>query len=255
MTTGALAGRVVVVTGASSGIGAAMARALAAAGATVVLAARRGDRLRAVAAAIRAAGAAADPVPTDLREPAQIDQLLDATVARHGRLDALVNNAAVGYARTIADGRLEEWRATLETNLLATLVACRAALRHMLPQGRGDILNVTSASAYEAWPYLAAYAASKAGVHALSQALRAEVAQGGVRVMTLEIHNVGATEFAAGFDPAVLPEALACWHARGLVNPETPLLAPEDVARAVVFQLAQPPAASIHHLAVRSRAN
>jgi NADP-dependent 3-hydroxy acid dehydrogenase YdfG len=253
--TPALADRVAIVTGASSGIGAAMAGALAGAGATVVLAARRVDRLDAVAGSIRATGGAADAIPTDVRDPAAIDRLVDRTVERHGRLDALVNNAGVGWARTVADGRVEEWRAILDTNLLATLVACRAALRHMLPCGRGDLVNVTSASAYEAWPYLAAYAASKAGVHALSQALRAEVAPAGVRVMTLEIHNVGETEFASGFDPAVLPEALACWHARRLVNPDTPLLAPADVARALVFQLSQPLPASIHHLAVRSRAN
>jgi NADP-dependent 3-hydroxy acid dehydrogenase YdfG len=254
VSAGGLASRVAVVTGASAGIGAAVARALAADGARVVLAARRSDRLATVAGAIVAGGGTAEAVPTDLRDPGQVEALLDQTAARHGRVDALVNNAGVGHVRTVAEGRLEEWREVFDTNVLGTFVACRAALRHMLPAGRGDIVNVTSASAYGAWPYMAAYSASKAAVHTLSQALRAEVAGQGVRVMTIEIHNV-ASEFASGFDPAVLPEALARWKALGLVNPETPLLTPDDVARAVVFQLAQPGAASIHHLSVRSRAN
>src|SRR5437667_11405077 len=202
--TTALAGRVAVVTGASSGIGRAVAHELAAAGVRVVLAARRAGRLAEAVAAIRAAGGGAEAVVTDLRDEAAVERLVEGAVARHGRLDALVNNAAVGHIRPVVEGRTEEWRAVLETNVLGTLVACRAALRHMLPRGAGDIVNMTSASAHEAWPYLAAYSASKAAVHTLSRALRAEVAGQGIRVMTIEIHNV-ATEFASNFDPARLP--------------------------------------------------
>jgi len=126
------------------------------------------------------------------------------------------------------------------------------SLRHMLPRGRGDIVNVASVSAHGAWPYLAVYAASKAAVHALSRGLRAEVAEHGIRVMTVDVHNV-ASEFGTNFDPAVLPEALARWHALGLVRPESPLLSPDDVARAIVFQLAQPDPACVHELTVRAR--
>ncbi len=253
-STTTLAGRVAVVTGASSGIGRAVAEQLAAAGVRVVLAARRAGRLAEAVAAIRAAGGAAEAAVTDLRDEAQVERLIDGAVARHGRLDALVNNAAVGHIRPVAEGRSEEWRAVLETNVLGTLVACRAALRHMLPRGAGDIVNLTSASAHEAWPYLAAYSASKAAVHTLSRALRAEVAAQGIRVMTIEVHNV-ATEFASNFDPALLPLATERWKELGLLNPDAPLLAPEDVARAVAFQLAQPAHASVHHLTLRSRAN
>jgi len=250
----ALTRRVAIVTGASSGIGAAVARELAHAGMRVVLAARRADRLAKVAATIRQAGGEADEVVTDLRDAAQVERLVDGAAGRHGRLDALVNNAAVGHIRLVSEGRSEEWRAEIETNLLGPLIACRAALRHMLPRGSGDIVNMTSASAHEAWPYLAVYSACKAGVHTLSRALRAEVAPLGIRVMTVEIHNV-ATEFAASFDPAVQPSAVARWIELGLLNPRTPVLAPEDVARAVAFQLAQPERASIHELVIRSRAN
>src|ERR1051326_3694192 len=198
----ALAGRVGVVTGASSGIGAAVARALAAEGMSVVIGARRADRLADVATSICETGGTVEAVPTDMRDEAQVERLIETAAARGG-LDALVNNAAIGHVRTVAEGRSEEWRAVFETNVLGALVACRAALRHMLPRGAGDIVNMTSASAHEAWPYLAAYAASKAAVHTLSRGLRAEVAPLGIRVMTVEIHNV-ATEFARNFDPAGL---------------------------------------------------
>ena len=247
------AGRVGVVTGASSGIGAAVARLLAADGMAVVIGARRADRLAAVEASIRDAGGSVEAVPMDMRNEADVERLI-ATAAAHGRLDAVVNNAAIGHVRTVAEGRSDEWRAVLDTNVLGTLFACRAALRHMVPRGAGDIVNVTSASAHEGWPYLAPYAASKAAVHTLSRSLRAEVAPLGIRVMTVEIHNV-ASEFARNFDPDVLPAAIRRWTELGLLNPDTPILEPEDVARAIVFQLAQPARASIHALTIRSRAN
>src|SRR5262249_21317777 len=101
-----------------------------------------------------------------------------------------------------------------------------------------------------AWTYLAAYAASKAAVEAMSRALRAEVAGQGIRVMTVQIHNV-ASEFGARFEPALLPAALGRSHELGLVNPDPALRAPPDGARAVVFQLTQPDPASIHELTIR----
>lgn len=247
--------RVAVVTGASSGIGAAIARGLASAGMRVVIGARRADRLAEVAEAIRGAGGVAEAVTADMRDPAQVERLIDTAVERHERLDAVVNNAAVGYIRTVADGRPDEWRAMVETNLLGTLYACRAALRHMIPRGEGDILNVSSASAHEAWPYLSVYASTKAAIHTLSRGLRAEVAPLGIRVLTIEVHNVGTTDFASTFEPELLPVALARWTQLGLLNVDTPMLAPDDVARAVVFQLSQPQPASIHDLTIRSRAN
>jgi NADP-dependent 3-hydroxy acid dehydrogenase YdfG len=248
-----LAERVGVVTGASAGIGAATARALAAAGMALVLGARRGDRLAGVCEEIRAAGGRAEPVVTDLRDPAQVDALVEAAVARFGRLDAVVSNAAVGVLRPVADARLDEWRAVLETNLLGTVVLCRAALRHLLPQGSGDILLMGSASAVGAWPYFGAYAASKAAVVSLARTLRAEVASRGVRVMTIDIHNVGGTDFASGLDPELLAPAIRRWAELGVLNIAAPTIAPDDVARAVVFQLTQPQPASVHDLVIRSR--
>ena len=221
---------------------------------TVVLGARRADRLAGVCDDIRAAGGTAEPCPTDLRDEAQVTALVDGAAARHGRLDVLVNNAGTGVVRLVEDGRVDEWRRILETNVIGTLVACRAALRHMLPRGGGDIVNMTSVSANEAWPYMAAYAGSKAAVYALSQALRREVAERGVRVMTVAVHNI-VTEFGSTFDRDVLPEASRRWEQLGLLNRRAQMLAPDDVARAIVFMVSQPDPVSVHDLEVRSRAN
>jgi NADP-dependent 3-hydroxy acid dehydrogenase YdfG len=124
----------------------------------------------------------------------------------------------------------------------------------MLPRGTGDILNMTSVSANEAWPYMAAYQGSKAAVHSISQALRREVSERGIRVMTVAVHNI-ATEFATSFDMDLLPEAGQRWVELGLLNRNAQLLDPTDVARAIVFMLSQPDPMSIHDLEVRSRAN
>lgn len=249
---GALAGRVAVVTGASGGIGAATAQVLAAEGAQVVVGARRVDRLDALAAEIRADGGAVEVVPTDMRDEAAVEALIDRAATRFGRVDALINNAAVGYLSTIAAGRTDEWRAQIETNLLGVLFATRAALRHMLPQGSGDILTMTSASTGERFPYLGVYAATKASLEALTRCLRAEVSEQGIRVMTIEIHQA-STEFANGFDPELRVEAFQAWIRHGAMNPTAPRIAPEDVARAVAFQLAQPRNACVHDLNIRSR--
>ena len=251
----ALAEKVAVVTGASSGIGAAVAEELAAHGASVVLGARRVEALERVCERIGRRGGKAVWIKTDMRDETAVECLVGSAVECFGKLDILVNNAGVGTVRTIADGRTDEWRMMLETNLLGTLFACRAALRYMLPQERGDIVNVTSAAAYEAWPYLAVYAASKAAVHALSQGLRAEVAERGIRVMTIEVHNVAGTDFVSQFDPDIAAEAISQWERRGLLRRTSGMLRPADVARAVVFQVSQPDPASVHHLTLRVRAN
>ena len=252
--SGPLAGRVGIVTGASSGIGAATARVLAADGMTVVVAARRRDRLEAVAADIAAAGGQVDVAPFDLREETQVEALIDETVARRGRLDALVNNGAMGALRRIEEGSTDEWRAIFETNTIGVLIACRAALRHMLPAGGGDILNMTSVSAHEAWPYLGAYAASKAAVHTLSGSMRAEVAGRGVRVMTVQVHGI-ATEFANEFEPAILTEAATRWAELGLLNRDAEVLDPTYVGRTIAHMLGQPSTVGFHDVTLRPRAN
>jgi len=220
---------------------------------TVVVGARREAALAALCDGIRRDGGRAEYLVTDLQDEAAVERLVAAAEAL-GPLDALVNNGALGILREIADGRSDEWRAMLETNVLGTLCACRAALRGMLPRGRGDIVTMTSASIHGGWPFLSVYQSTKAALAALMQGLRAEVADRGVRVMTVEMHQVGGTDFATSFAPELLPIALQRWIELSLVRPGAAVLDPADVARAVRFQLSQPDPVSIHDLVIRPRA-
>jgi NADP-dependent 3-hydroxy acid dehydrogenase YdfG len=124
----------------------------------------------------------------------------------------------------------------------------------MLPRGHGDLVNMTSVSAHEAWPYLGVYAGSKAAVHTVSNSLRAEVGGRGIRVMTIQVHGI-ATEFAAAFDPAVLATAATRWEELGLLNREAEVIDPARVGGTVAFMLAQPPNVSLHDVTLRPRNN
>lgn len=203
-----LRGAAVLVTGASSGIGRALAAALVGRGARVVAAARSADRLAALAAEL---GPALEPVTADVTAPADVRRL----VAGAGRLDAVVNNAGIGRVEPFLDSDPAGWRATLDTNLVGALLVARAALPAMLAAGRGAVLNVGSASA-AGWPYLAVYAASKAALQAASVALDREYAGRGVRVRLVEVGPTQDTEFALRSDPAHLPRAGRAWSELGI---------------------------------------
>jgi NAD(P)-dependent dehydrogenase (short-subunit alcohol dehydrogenase family) len=182
-----LEGHVVVITGAGGGIGAGIAQVCAREGAQLVLHARRSvDAAHALAAALHDAHGTRSLVHAgDLREPGAAQALLDAAVARFGRVDGWVNNAGVqrsGLALTRAD---DEWDDLLGTNIVALDAACRAALAHMLLQRAGSIVNIGSAAAQAPARGQSAYAASKAAVQALSRALAVEVGRKGVRINTV----------------------------------------------------------------------
>jgi len=204
----AFAGRSVVVTGASSGIGRALALTLVARGARVVAAARSTDKLAALAAE---AGAALVPVGVDVGDAAAVDRL----VAAAGRVDAVVNNAGGGQVEPFLASDPARWRATLDTNLIGALLVARAFLPGMLAAGRGVVVNVGSASA-AGWPYLALYAASKAALHAASRSLDQELAPRGVRVLHVEIGPTAGTGFGDHSDAAHIPAARDAWTALGI---------------------------------------
>jgi short-subunit dehydrogenase len=187
-------GRVALVTGASSGIGEATARALADAGHRVALCARRNDRLERLAAEITTRGGEAAAHPVDVTDGVAVQAVVDAVAARWGRLDVLINNAGRGLAATFEQTTAEELRALMELNVVAVLGATQAALPIMRRQGSGHIINVSSVVGRRAVPYRAAYSATKFALGALSEALRVELTGSGIAVTV--VYPIGTdTEF------------------------------------------------------------
>ena len=223
-----LAGRLALVTGASRGIGAATAEAIAAAGAAVVLAARDGEALGGVADRIRAAGGEAIAVSTDVSRAQEVQRLFDA-VAGKGPLAALVCAAGVLESAAFADTTPELWERTLATNLTGTFLCCRAAFTAMRDAGEGRIVNIASLSgvyATEKFPGLAAYNVSKYGVVGLTEAIATEGRELGVSAICVSPGAVD-TEMLARANPELRPG-----------------LTPADVAELIVTLLEGPLAAA-----------
>ena len=178
-----LTGRIAVVTGGSRGIGAAIVKALAGAGATVLATYRQDEAsARAVVAEVEAAGGTAWCEALDVRDGAAFAAALDGAVARQGRLDILVNNAGVVRDALLPEMSDDDWRLVLDTNLLGVFHGSRAAVRHMLLRRWGRILNVSSVSAWRGHRGQGNYAASKAAVNALTRVLASEVGGKGITV-------------------------------------------------------------------------
>jgi NADP-dependent 3-hydroxy acid dehydrogenase YdfG len=235
-----LAGKTAVVTGASSGIGEATARLLAGEGCNVVLAARREDRLKSLAAELGVETLAA---PTDVTDPAACAALVARTVERFGSLEILVNNAGLGLYGSIPEGDPDDWRRMFDVNVLGVLYSTRAAVRHMLARGTGDIVFVSSLAGRRV-PRAdgTVYAATKHAVTAIAEGLRMDVHEKGIRVINVEPGLV-RTEFPE----SSYPDAEEYYAEKEY----TPLEA-EDVAAAVVYALEQPPRVSVNEIMVRS---
>jgi NADP-dependent 3-hydroxy acid dehydrogenase YdfG len=227
-----LDGRRLLVTGASSGIGAATVRACAAAGARVAATARRGDRLEALAAET---GCTA--VPADLTDDRAARGAVSTVASALGGLDGLVNNAGVMCPGPVSEGRVEDWRAMFDLNVLALLVVTHAALPHLREAGRADIVNMSSQSGRRvASAAGGVYSGTKFAVHAISEGLRMELGEDGVRV----------TVISPGFVRSELLDAAA--DGPGTERLRTMQaevgLGPDAVANQVVHALAQP--ADVH---------
>ncbi len=175
-------GRVVIITGASSGIGAAAGRVFAHAGARVVLAARNGDKLQALVAGLPGDALA---IPTDVSDEQAVRQLVEQTIVTCGRVDILINNAGIGLAGPVAALSPEDFQAALAVDLFGPLYAIQAVVPHMREQGRGQIINVSSVVGLRALPYLGGYAAAKAALDRMSESLRVELRGSGIAVTLL----------------------------------------------------------------------
>ncbi len=247
---GRLEGTVALVTGASSGIGEATARALAAEGASLAVVARRVDRLEALADVARAAGSPAVLVQRcDVTDEDQVVQLVERTVSELGRLDTLVNNAGVMLLGPIEGAPTEEWRRMVELNLLGLLYCTHAALPHLLaaaesePRRVADVVNVSSVAGRVARLNNGVYSATKFAVGAFSESLRQEVTARHVRVTIVE-PGATATELVFQNRREVLEEM-----ARTFAGTETMLA--EDIAEVVVHAVTRPRRVSVNEVLVR----
>ncbi|KQW46659.1 MULTISPECIES: SDR family oxidoreductase [unclassified Roseateles] len=235
-------GKVVAITGASSGIGEATARHLAAGGARVVIGARRTARLQTLAAELTAAGGTVQWAGVDVCSRAAVEAFVKGVVARFGRLDVLVNNAGVMPLSTLAMGRVEEWEATLDVNVKGVLYGIAAALPLMKRQGTGQFINVASIGAHRAYAGAAVYCASKFAVWAISDALRQEELGGDIRVTTIS-PGTTASELADHIADADAAAAMREFRAVTLDA--------DAIARAIGFAIAQPADVDVSEIIVR----
>jgi NAD(P)-dependent dehydrogenase (short-subunit alcohol dehydrogenase family) len=230
---GRVEGKVAVVTGGASGIGRVTAGALAAEGARVGIADLDEAGGRAVAAAIRDAGGDAFFRRTDVRSLADLEAVLDEAAGRHGRLDVLVNNAAVAIPGSAGEMAEDDWARTLDVNLTGVWRGMRAAIPRMLAQGGGSIVNLSSVQGHVGFVGWAAYAAAKGGVDALTRQAAVEYAAGGIRVNAV-VPGTIATEMNEKImrESADGDAVLAGWLA---MHPIGRIGQPAEVAAAIVF--------------------
>ncbi|GGM24265.1 oxidoreductase [Micromonospora yangpuensis] len=238
------------MTGASSGIGAATARALAAQGAVVVVTARRADRLEALAKEIGATGGEAWAYEADVTDQHRCETMVAEVVDRYGHLDVLVNNAGLLLLGPIEHAPIYEWRQMVEVNLFAGWRLTHLALPHLLAAAEhgsrqvADVVFVGSVGRYLAGPVSGVYDATKSAVASFAESLRKQVARRHVRVAVVEPGFVAPTELPTQSRPEIL-SALS-----GNFDPGTPIT-PEDAASAVVFAVGQPRHAAVSNLVLR----
>jgi NADP-dependent 3-hydroxy acid dehydrogenase YdfG len=234
---------VVAVTGASSGIGEATARLLAARGASLVLGARRVARLERIADDLRAHGADVIPLEVDVTRREDLDRLVRATVDRFGRLDVLVSNAGISKLGPLADGDVDDWSAMIDVNLRGVLNGIAAAMPVFRRQGRGHFVTTVSTAGLKIVPEMGVYAGTKNAVRTVMESLRQESTDGVIRTTSISPGFV-RTELGDSIDdPAARAEIRSRMDEIGL--------APEAVARAVAFAIEQPHDVEIGEIVIR----
>lgn len=238
--------KVVVITGASSGLGEATARHLAARGATVVLGARRADRIDALAAELTAAGYKARAVATDVTDRNQVKNLVDAAVQEFGRIDVMLNNAGLMPLAPLERLKIDEWDRMIDVNLKGVLYGIAAALPHMQARKSGHIINVSSVYGHVVDPGATVYCATKHAVRALSEGLRKEVKPYNIRTTIISPGAV-STELLDHISEQDIQQGT-----RDFVN--TIAVGPDTFARAVAFAINEPADVDINEILFRPTA-
>jgi NADP-dependent 3-hydroxy acid dehydrogenase YdfG len=223
--------KIVVITGASSGLGEATARLLSAQGARVVLGARRHDRIASLADDLARSGGKAIAIPTDVTEPEQVKRLVDAAVQAHGRIDVMINNAGLMPQAPLERLKIDEWDRMIDVNIKGVLYGIAAALPYM-QQHAGHIINVSSVAGHKVGPGFAVYAATKHAVRALSEGLRHEVKPYNIRT-TVILPGAVATELPQSVTAPEAAERTRKFYAEIAIPAES-------FARAVAFAMSQP---------------
>jgi NADP-dependent 3-hydroxy acid dehydrogenase YdfG len=247
MNITALDGTVALVTGASSGIGDATARRLAEHGASVVVVARRKDRLDTLVAEIEAAGGTASAVEADITDPDQADRAVQSAVDRFGRLDILINNAGLMLLGPVVGADVAEWERMIAINQNGLLYVTHAALPHLLAaaqdelRGVADIVNISSIAGRQAWANFGVYNMTKFGVNGFTEALRQEVTKKHVRVGRLEPGAV-ATELVSHNNEQIQADLAS--DADRIPEP----LEPEDIADGITYMVTRPRRSSVAEL-------
>ena len=235
-------GKVIVITGASSGLGEATARLLASQGAHVVLGARRLARIQALADELTAGGAKALAVQTDVTDSAQVKHLVDTAVQAYGRIDVMLNNAGLMPHSPLERLKVEDWDRMIDVNIKGVLYGIAAALPHMQQQKSGQFINVSSVAGHKVRPGSAVYAATKHAVRALSEGLRQEV----------KAWNIRTTIISPGAVATELPDSITEPDIAEAVRKLYEIALPADAfARTVAFAIGQPDDMDINEILFR----
>jgi len=235
-------GKVVVITGASSGLGEATARLLSMRGASVVLGARRVNRIKSLADELTASGGKALGITTDVTHYDQVKRLVDVAVQKYGRIDVMINNAGLMPSSPLERLKIEDWDRMIDVNIKGVLYGIAAALPYMKQQKAGHIINVSSVAGHKVRAGGAVYAATKHAVRALSEGLRQEVKPYNIRVMVISPGAV-ATEL-----PDSVTEPDIAENMRKVYEIAIPA---ESFARAVVFAMSQPEEVDVNEILFR----
>jgi NADP-dependent 3-hydroxy acid dehydrogenase YdfG len=235
--------KIVVVTGASSGLGEATARLLSAQGATVVLGARRADRLQALAKDLEGRGGKALALTTDVTRREQIKALVDSAVQSYGRIDVMINNAGLMPQAPLEQLKIDEWDRMIDVNIKGVLYGIAAALPHMQRQKSGHFINVSSVAGHRVGPGFTVYAATKYAVRALSEGLRQEVKPYNIRTTVISPGAV-ATELPNTITDAAAAERIRTFYDQVAVPADS-------FARAVAFAMSQPEEVDIKEILYR----